>query len=74
MSSTEIIFEFRFNFRGVVKALTSSSEFGEEAKNVASNMNSPRRGTDCGDHPPITPMKLLRKCFNKPFALFQQAF
>lgn len=24
----------------------------------------PRKGTDCGDHPPITPMKLLSE-FNK---------
>lgn len=41
--------------------LQPSPEFGEEAREVSSNMNSPRRGTDCGDHPPITPMKLLRK-------------
>lgn len=50
--------------RGVVKSLQYSNEFGEEAKNILNDMNSPRKGTDCGDHPPITPMKLASKyCF-----------
>lgn len=44
-----------------MKLLQPSSEFGAEAKEVGQNFNSPRKGTDCGDHPPITPMKLMSK-------------
>lgn len=47
------------NFSGVVRLLQPSSEFGTDAKDISQNFNSPRRGTDCGDHPPITPMKLM---------------
>ncbi|XP_055302573.1 DNA topoisomerase 3-beta isoform X2 [Sitodiplosis mosellana] len=50
-----------FDLNGVVRLLQPSSEFGTEAKDVAQNFNSPRRGTDCGDHPPITPAKLLNR-------------
>lgn len=38
-----------------------SDEFGAEARVIASNMNAPRKGADHGDHPPITPMKLMSK-------------
>ena len=57
---------------GVVRLLQPSSEFGAEAKDVAQNFNSPRRGTDCGDHPPITPAKLLSK--NTILAIFPYFF
>lgn len=58
------LFAFPMDFSGVVKLLQPSSEFGEDAREIASNFNSPRKGTDCGDHPPITPMKLMRKEWN----------
>ena len=44
-----------------MKILTPSSEFGEEARNIVSNFNNPRKGSDAGDHPPITPMKLANR-------------
>lgn len=52
---------------GVVKLLQPSSEFGAEAREIGQNFNQPRRGTDCGDHPPITPMKLMCKISNPLF-------
>lgn len=51
----------RFRCSSVVNVLKPSSEFGEAAKSILDNFNQPRKGTDCGDHPPITPMKLGRK-------------
>lgn len=48
-------------FSSVINVLKPSSEFGEAAKSILENFNQPRKGTDCGDHPPITPMKLGRK-------------
>ncbi|KAG4065539.1 hypothetical protein HA402_013309 [Bradysia odoriphaga] len=47
-----------FDLISVVNVLKPSSEFGEAAKSILENFNQPRKGTDCGDHPPITPMKL----------------
>lgn len=50
-----------FDLSGVIKLLQYSPEFGEEAANILHNMNSPRKGHDAGDHPPITPMKLATR-------------
>lgn len=50
-----------FDLVGVVKLLQHSSEFGDEAKSILHDMNSPRKGNDAGDHPPITPMKLASR-------------
>lgn len=60
---TKFLFIKLLNFflRGVVKILQPSSEFGAEAKEIGRSMNTPRKGVDCGDHPPITPMKLMSK-------------
>ncbi|XP_058448206.1 DNA topoisomerase 3-beta [Malaya genurostris] len=50
-----------FDITGVVKFLQSSAEFGDEAKSILHDINSPRKGNDAGDHPPITPMKLASR-------------
>lgn len=50
-----------FDLLGVVKLLQYSAEFGDEAKNILHDMNTPRKGCDAGDHPPITPMKLASR-------------
>ena len=50
-----------FDLRGVVKILERSGEFGEDAKNILNDWQTPRKGNDCGDHPPITPMKLANR-------------
>lgn len=52
-----------FCFSGVVKIFQPSSEFGDFAAKILGNFNQPRKGTDCGDHPPITPMKLASKSY-----------
>lgn len=41
-----------------MKILQPSVEFGTHAKMILDDFCRPRKGTDCGDHPPITPMKL----------------
>ena len=41
-----------------MKILQPSNEFGEEANRILSDFSQPKKGVDCGDHPPITPMKL----------------
>lgn len=41
--------------------LQPSSEFGDEARAIFTDMNTPRKGKDCGDHPPITPLKLAKR-------------
>lgn len=51
---------FKFS-RSVCKFLTNCSELGSEAREIVSDFNSPRKGVDCGDHPPITPMKLAHR-------------
>ena len=50
-----------FDLRGVLKTLERSNEFGEDARNILNDFQSPRKGNDCGDHPPITPMKLANR-------------
>jgi len=50
-----------FDLRGVLKLFERSNEYGEEAKNVMNDFIQPRKGTDCGDHPPITPMKMANR-------------
>lgn len=40
-----------------MKLFDRSSEYGEDARNVLNDFTQPRKGVDCGDHPPITPMK-----------------
>lgn len=39
----------------------SSAEYRDYAAKVLANNSQPRKGTDCGDHPPITPMSLASK-------------
>ncbi|XP_055684588.1 DNA topoisomerase 3-beta isoform X2 [Lutzomyia longipalpis] len=46
-----------FDLHGTVRLFQSSTEFGEEARGILGDFNQPRKGVDCGDHPPITPMK-----------------
>lgn len=50
-----------FDLRGVLKQFERSNEYGDEARNILSDFTAPRKGTDCGDHPPITPMKLASR-------------
>lgn len=50
-----------FDLRGVLKTLEKSGEFGEDSRNILNDFQQPRKGTDCGDHPPITPMKLANR-------------
>lgn len=50
-----------FNLRDVLKTLQRSHEFGEDASNIMNDFQGPRKGVDCGDHPPITPMKLAER-------------
>lgn len=53
---------FFFTHRGVVQTLQPSAEFGPSCKIVLNDFNRPNKGTDVGDHPPITPMQLASKC------------
>lgn len=50
-----------FDLRGVVRLFERSSDYGEDARNVLNDFTQPRKGVDCGDHPPITPMKLAQR-------------
>lgn len=50
-----------FDLRGVLKTLQRSSEFGEDASNILNDFQQARKGVDVGDHPPITPMKLMER-------------
>jgi DNA topoisomerase-3 len=50
-----------FDLRGVLKLFERSSEYGEEAKNILNDFTSPRKGVDCGDHPPITCQKVASR-------------
>jgi DNA topoisomerase III len=50
-----------FDLRGVLKQFERSSEYGEESRNILNDFTAPRKGVDCGDHPPITPMKLANR-------------
>lgn len=49
-----------FDLTGTLRILQNSSEWGIEAKTVLRDgLTTPRKGHDAGDHPPITPMKLV---------------
>ncbi|XP_058978368.1 DNA topoisomerase 3-beta-like [Musca domestica] len=50
-----------FDLNAVLHILKPSSEFGAEAHAILADFNAPRKGKDCGDHPPITPMKLATR-------------
>lgn len=50
-----------FDLRGVLKQFERSSEYGEDARNCLNDFTAPRKGTDVGDHPPITPMKVANR-------------
>lgn len=47
-----------FDLHAVLRVLQPSGDFGEEARAIAGDFQTPRKGKDAGDHPPITPMKL----------------
>ncbi|KAH8362529.1 hypothetical protein KR084_012608 [Drosophila pseudotakahashii] len=47
-----------FDLPAVLHVLKPSGDFGEEARTILGDMQTPRKGKDAGDHPPITPMKL----------------
>ena len=48
-----------FDLIGVLKQLRSSHDFGADVGQLlAQGIVHPRKGTDVGDHPPITPMSL----------------
>ncbi|XP_026275086.1 DNA topoisomerase 3-beta-1 [Frankliniella occidentalis] len=47
-----------FDLIGTLRQQQNSSEWGSEVKELlSSGINKPRKGTDVGDHPPITPMR-----------------
>lgn len=47
-----------FDLIGTLKTQSSHSDWGEAVRELlAKGINRPRKGTDVGDHPPITPMK-----------------
>ncbi|XP_053727381.1 DNA topoisomerase 3-beta-1 isoform X2 [Synchiropus splendidus] len=47
-----------FDLKGTLKQQSSHPVWGEEVKMLLSaGMNHPRKGSDAGDHPPITPMR-----------------
>ncbi|ALC49738.1 Top3beta [Drosophila busckii] len=50
-----------FDLHAVMHVLTPSSDFGAEARAISSDFQTPRKGKDAGDHPPITPMKLAQR-------------
>lgn len=44
--------------RAVLKQQQNNPEWGEQVQKILERgINTPRKGTDVGDHPPITPMK-----------------
>ncbi|KAI0984676.1 hypothetical protein GJ496_001660 [Pomphorhynchus laevis] len=47
-----------FNCRSVLSMFTNHSEFGQIANEIISGnkFQVPKKGKDCGDHPPITPV------------------
>jgi len=47
-----------FDLPAVLHVLKPSADFGEEARSILGDIQTPRKGKDAGDHPPITPMKL----------------
>uniref|UniRef100_A0A8C5EUX9 DNA topoisomerase n=1 Tax=Gouania willdenowi TaxID=441366 RepID=A0A8C5EUX9_GOUWI len=47
-----------FDLKGALKQQANSPMWGEEVKALlSSGINRPRKGSDAGDHPPITPMR-----------------
>ena len=47
-----------FDFRSCVQQQTSNNSWGSYAKRLLeTGFAKPRKGTDVGDHPPITPMR-----------------
>ncbi|KAM9360894.1 DNA topoisomerase 3-beta-1 [Symphorus nematophorus] len=47
-----------FDLKGALKQQTNNPMWAEEVKALLSTgLNRPRKGTDAGDHPPITPMR-----------------
>jgi len=53
--------EVCFVFRGVLKQQTNAEDWGSLARLALENLNKPRKGSDVGDHPPITPMRLASR-------------
>lgn len=47
-----------FDLHAVLRVLQPSGDFGDEARAISTDFQTPRKGKDAGDHPPITPMKL----------------
>lgn len=49
---------FVFSHSGTLRQQQHSSDWGVEVRELlSSGINKPRKGTDKGDHPPITPMR-----------------
>lgn len=47
-----------FDLIGVVRDQTGNKFWGEQAKTILTKgIKKPKKGSDVGDHPPITPMK-----------------
>ncbi|KAK7933693.1 hypothetical protein WMY93_004589 [Mugilogobius chulae] len=47
-----------FDLKGALKQQANCPQWSQEVKELlASGLNRPRKGTDAGDHPPITPMR-----------------
>ena len=47
-----------FDLKGTLSAQRNNSHWGDFVKNIlATGMTAPRKGSDHGDHPPITPMR-----------------
>lgn len=45
-------------YREALRIFKDSNEYGQFAKQILNEgINRPKKGTDVGDHPPITPMK-----------------
>jgi DNA topoisomerase-3 len=51
-------FSENFNFKEILQAHTSHSDWGEYARKLLNKgYNKPKKGADAGDHPPITPVR-----------------
>ncbi|KAF6163367.1 hypothetical protein GIB67_009607 [Kingdonia uniflora] len=49
-----------FDFKGTLGALVGNPTWGDYVRALLANgFHKPRSGTDAGDHPPITPMRLV---------------
>lgn len=56
--------------REILNFFKSSNEFGEHAREVLREYTSPRKGKDCGDHPPITPMRAAGEFYSQIHLFF----